>query len=82
MRVNDDYADSWNVTEESKDPGSVLNFWKEAITIRKQYTVLVRSYAVLQSVEVVLLRDTYVSIDLWRLHFASLCPRPAVCIYP
>lgn len=40
MRVNDDYAQSWNVREELDDTSSVLNFWKRAISIRKQYEVL------------------------------------------
>ena len=43
MRVNDDYATGWNVDEERKDPGSVFNFWKSALDVRKKNEVLVRT---------------------------------------
>ena len=43
MRVNEDFAQGWNVEAESSDPNSVLNFWKRAIALRKEYAdVLVR----------------------------------------
>lgn len=41
MRVNDDYSESWNVAEESKDTESVLNFWTKALAVRKKSDVLV-----------------------------------------
>ncbi|KIM81904.1 glycoside hydrolase family 13 protein [Piloderma croceum F 1598] len=41
MRVNDDYADSWNASVQAKDEASVLNFWKRALAIRKKHEVLV-----------------------------------------
>ena len=41
MRVNDDYADTWNASAQTKDKASVLNFWKRAIAIRKKHEVLV-----------------------------------------
>jgi oligo-1,6-glucosidase len=41
MRVNDDYADSWNTSVQAKDEASVLNFWKRALAIRKKHEVLV-----------------------------------------
>ncbi|KAA1479220.1 glycoside hydrolase family 13 protein [Dentipellis sp. KUC8613] len=40
MRVNDDYKE-WNVAVELKDPGSVLAFWKQALSVRKQNDVLI-----------------------------------------
>jgi len=41
MRINDDYADPWNVEAQVKDEGSVLSFWKRALATRKEYEVLV-----------------------------------------
>lgn len=40
MRVNEDYKE-WNVEAQLKDEGSVLNFWKKLLRIRKAYDVLV-----------------------------------------
>lgn len=42
MRVNDDYADGWNVEAERKNPSSVFHFWKKALQFRKDNEVLVR----------------------------------------
>lgn len=42
MRVNEDYADGWNVSAELADTASVLSFWKRALRARKEYEVLVR----------------------------------------
>ncbi|KIY53979.1 glycoside hydrolase family 13 protein [Fistulina hepatica ATCC 64428] len=39
MRVNDDYKE-WNAATQADDSSSVLNFWKGAIALRKQYNVL------------------------------------------
>jgi oligo-1,6-glucosidase len=41
MRVNDDYADGWNVEGEIENPNSVFHFWKRALEIRKRHEVLV-----------------------------------------
>ncbi|EKM51645.1 glycoside hydrolase family 13 protein [Phanerochaete carnosa HHB-10118-sp] len=41
MRVNDDYAEGWNVEAEMKDPGSVWHFWKRALKLRRQHEVFV-----------------------------------------
>lgn len=40
MRTNDDYPE-WNVSKQVDDPGSVLNYWKGAIRLRKEHDVLV-----------------------------------------
>lgn len=40
MRVNDDYPE-WNVEAQLSDPGSVRNFWKEALRVRKANDILV-----------------------------------------
>lgn len=37
MRVQvDDAQQGWNATDEGQDPLSVLNFWKRALTLRKE----------------------------------------------
>ena len=36
MRVNDDYAEGWNVEAEMKDPHSVWHFWKRALHLRRE----------------------------------------------
>ena len=41
MRVNEDYQQGWNVDSESQDPDSVLNFWIEALRLRKLHDVFV-----------------------------------------
>jgi len=41
MRVNDDYADPWNVEAQLRDEGSVRSFWKQALAVRKEHEVLV-----------------------------------------
>ncbi|KAF8797493.1 glycoside hydrolase family 13 protein [Phlegmacium glaucopus] len=40
MRVNEDYR-TWNATAQISDDKSVHAFWKKALTIRKQYDVLI-----------------------------------------
>lgn len=38
MRANtQDALDGWNAEDESKDPTSVLNFWKRALRVRKEH---------------------------------------------
>jgi len=39
MRVNEDYV-RWNASAQTNDPHSVLNFWKEALSLRKATPVL------------------------------------------
>jgi glycosidase len=41
MRVNDHYADPWNVSAQLTDEKSILSFWKQALAIRKKHEVLV-----------------------------------------
>lgn len=41
MRVNDDYAETWNASAQLKDPHSVWTFWKKALETRKEHEVLV-----------------------------------------
>lgn len=41
MRVNDDYAETWNTLAQIQDPNSVWTFWKKALATRKQHEVLV-----------------------------------------
>lgn len=36
MRVHDDYKE-WNVAKQSKEPDSVLMFWKRMLAFRKKY---------------------------------------------
>jgi len=40
MRVNEDYP-TWNATAQISDDKSVRSFWKKALSIRKQYDVLI-----------------------------------------
>ena len=41
MRVNDDYAETWNTLAQIQDPDSVWTFWKKVLATRKQHEVLV-----------------------------------------
>ncbi len=41
MRVHDDYADGWNVAQQTADPNSVWSFWKNMLATRKQYEALI-----------------------------------------
>jgi alpha-glucosidase len=41
MRVHDDFAEGWNVEQQSKQEGSVLKFWQKMLALRKQYEALV-----------------------------------------
>ena len=41
MRVHDDYADGWNVEQQTQDPASVWSFWKKMLATRKQYEALI-----------------------------------------
>lgn len=61
MRVNEDYKE-WNVEAQLIDEGSVLNFWKKLLRIRKAYDVLV-SLGLSFGFQVILLR--------WRVVFGS-----------
>jgi oligo-1,6-glucosidase len=42
MRVNDDYR-TFNAKVQMADSDSVLNFWKQALKVRKEHLVLVRT---------------------------------------
>lgn len=55
MRVNDDYP-QWNVEAQLSDPGSVRNFWKEALRVRKANDVLVSVFIPLSSYDLVIER--------------------------
>ncbi|KAK4701661.1 hypothetical protein P7C70_g4567, partial [Phenoliferia sp. Uapishka_3] len=41
MRVNDDFADGWNVEDQLDNPDSVLNYWTKVLKVRKANPVLV-----------------------------------------
>ncbi|KZP22101.1 glycoside hydrolase family 13 protein [Athelia psychrophila] len=41
MRVNDDYAETWNAAAQVNDDASVWSFWKTALATRKEHEVLV-----------------------------------------
>jgi alpha-glucosidase len=41
MRVHNDYAQGWNVEQQSKDPNSVWRFWQKMLGLRKQYEALI-----------------------------------------
>ncbi|KAF7974157.1 hypothetical protein HWV62_13271 [Athelia sp. TMB] len=41
MRVNDDYADTWNASEQVSESTSVWTFWKQALATRKEHEVLI-----------------------------------------
>lgn len=41
MRVHDDYAQGWNVEQQTQDPSSVWSFWKKMLAARKEYEALI-----------------------------------------
>lgn len=41
MRVHDDYAEGWNVEQQTKDPKSTFAFWQKMLKTRKQYESLI-----------------------------------------
>jgi alpha-glucosidase len=41
MRVHDDYAQGWNVEQQTQDPSSVWSFWKQMLAARKEYEALI-----------------------------------------
>ncbi|KAM0755601.1 glycoside hydrolase family 13 protein [Meredithblackwellia eburnea MCA 4105] len=41
MRVNEDFAEGWNVKDQQKDPASVLEYWKKIVALRKKHPILV-----------------------------------------
>lgn len=53
MRVNDDYAETWNASEQVSESTSVWTFWKQALATRKEHEVLVRC----------LLQRLWISVD-------------------
>jgi glycosidase len=65
MRTNDAEGEkAWTVATQLHDPESVLNFFRKALKIRKQYDVLVRTIARILSM---LLKG---QSDIWRFYAA------------
>lgn len=51
MRVHDDYAQGWNVEQQTKDSESVWSFWKKMLATRKEYEALIYGESVSRAIE-------------------------------
>ena len=75
MRVNDDYP-TWNANREQNDPDSVLNFWKKALSLRKEYEVLVCAIVMVRPISSTLIFNHHP--DLRRLRTTCTVSRTTV----